>query len=482
MDVPIRVEDDTVLVGATPAAPAGAGLVRLDGADLLLDPTAPDDPPHLRVFDLDDALTAVELLHGTEVAAAAERVADGGPPEAVPVDALPEGGIVAVARELALLHWLELHSPDLLPTGLLDLGVGTAAAVLDDLLADSERADAADRLRRRAGLVVELSGWLRDAPSPPPSGLGALVDAAVTATAAVLPFDSPLHDALTHETELARAVHALGGVRPDWNLLTGMPGVGNRLVAGAVHAGRGDGDVVERRIASVDWLQVPRGVLDTAEGTVTWSLSDGATPTVTVAVRALPGGEPAAGLAFRLYGTALPLPIAAGGLRLAPGGTEYVGSATLHGPPVGALTLDVHDPAAARPPRLGEDRATAEGVRWAARAVTALRLAGPSGAADAAARGAVTQAARLFRRVAAGHPRPAQQELAARRQARCYALLRAILARTGDRELARFDARWGTPRGPVQEVDVVPPSLTGPGWAALPAENALGSAHEWRPS
>ena len=275
-------------------------------------------------------------------------------------------------------------------------------------------------------------------------------------------------------------MHALGGVRPDWTLLTALPGIGDRLVAGAAHAGRGDGDDAERQVASVDWLQVPRGVLDTAEGTVTWSLSDGATPRVTVAVRALPDGAPATGLAFRLYGTALPLPIAAGSLQLAPGGTEYVGSAVLHGPPVGALTLDVHDPATARPPRLGDDRDTAEGMRWAARAVTALRLAGPSGAADAAARGAVTQAARVFRRVAAGHPRPAQQELAARRQARCYALLRAILGRTGDRELARLDARWGTPREPVQEVDVVPPSLAGPGWEALPVENALGAAPEWR--
>ena len=480
MDVPVRVEDDIVLVGASPAAPAGAGLVRLDGADLLLDSTAPDEPPHLRVFDLDDALTAVELLHGPAVAAAAERVADGGPAEAVPVDTVAEGGVAAVVRELALLHWLERHSPDLLPAGLLDLGVGTAAAVLDDLLADGERADAADRLRRRAGLVVELSGLLRDAPSPPPAGLGALVDAAVTATAAVLPHDSPLHDALTHETELARAVHALGGVRPDWTVLTSMPGVGDRLVAGAVHAGRGDDDDEdERRVASVDWLQVPRGVLDTAEGTVNWSLSDGA---VTVAVRALPGGAPATGLAFRLYGGALMLPIAAGGLRLAPGGTEYVGSAVLHGPPVGALTLDVHDPVSARPPRLGEDRATAEGLRWAARAVTALRLAGPSGAADPAARGAVTQAARLFRRVAAGHPRAAQQELAARRQARCYALLRAVLGRTGDRELPRLDARWGTARPPIEEVDVTPPSLTGAGWTALPVENALGSAPQWRQS
>src|SRR5690349_1854368 len=255
MDILVRVEDDTVLVGASPAAPAGAGLVRLDGADLILDPTAPDDPLHLRVSDLDDAGAAVELLHGPEVAAAAERVADGGPVEVVTVEAGPEGGVAEVARELALLHWLELHSPDLLSAGLLDLSIGTAAAVLDDLLADSERDTAAHRLRRRAGLVVELSGLLRDASSPPPAGLGALVDAAVTATAAVLPYDDPLHDALTHETELARAVHALGGTRPDWTLLTALPGIGDRLVAGAVHAGRGDDDREQR--TSVDWLQVP---------------------------------------------------------------------------------------------------------------------------------------------------------------------------------------------------------------------------------
>ena len=57
-----------------------------------------------------------------------------------------------------------------------------------------------------------------------------------------------------------------------------------------------------------------------------------------------------------------------------------------------------------------------------------------------------------------------------------------VLGRTGDRELARLDARWGVARDPVQEVDVVPPSLTGPGWVALPVENALGAAPEWRPS
>jgi hypothetical protein len=480
MDIPIRLDDDgTLLIGTPPAAPAGAGHVLLRGAEVFLDPTAPDDPPYVVVHHLDDAATALELLHGAEVAAAAGRVADGAPEESPTV----EPGLAAAAiRELTVVRWLETHSPDLLPAGLLDLGFGTAAAGLDDLLAQVEEEDATRRLVHRAGLVVDLARRLRDGDTPAPAGLAALVDAALPAVSAVLPFDSPHLDDLTHEEQLARALRALGdGTRLNWSQLASLPGIGDRTVEAATSGGFRS-VTVEERLASVDWHQVPRGLLDTAEETVTWSVSPGAPPLVTVSVRAVAGAPPFDGLAFRLYGSGVPLPIAVGRLSLAPGGDAFTGTAPLVGAATDPMTLDVHDTRGGNRPRLGMDRTTAQGVRWAARAVTALRLGGPSGDADRAARAAVQQAARLFRQVGARHPDSHQQELARRRRVRSFALLRAVLLRgpRSDRpEAEQLAESWGTAVDPIRDADVVPPDLSGAGWTAVAAETALGADPRW---
>jgi len=477
MDIPIRLDDDgAVLVGSPPAAPAGSGVVGLRGAEVFVDPTAPD-PPHLVVHDIDEAEHALELLHGPDVAAAAVRVADGaGGEDRVPVET---GPVAAAVRTMALVRWLEAHSPDLLPAGLLDLEFGTAAATVGDLLAEPEEAEGERRLVRHAGLVTQLARRLRDGDPPPPAGLAALIGAAVPAMHAVLPFDSPHLDDLVHEEELARALTALGvgGARLDWTELATLPAIGGRSLAAARHAGA---SVREERVTSVDWYQVPRGLLDTAEDTVSWSLTTGGEPSVAVSVRAAAGARAADRLAFRLYSAGMPLPIAIGRLRLSADGSVFTGTAPVLGPAQDPLTLDVHDALDTRLPQLGMDRTTAQAVRWMARAVTALRLGGPSTTADGTARGAIQEAARLFRRIGAKHPRAAPQELARRRQARCFALLRTVLLRSGeDREAAQLAQRWGSPTGTIHEIDVALPDLAGPGWAALAAENALAADIAW---
>ena len=154
-----------------------------------------------------------------------------------------------------------------------------------------------------------------------------------------------------------------------------------------------------------------------------------------------------------------------------------------HGAAGGALlgrtTLDVHDPHHARAPRLGSDRHTAQAIRWAARAITALRIGGPT--ADQTAQAALQEAARLFMRVRTRHPRREQQQLAERRQARCYAVLRAVQLRRGDdRQASDLARRWGASTAVRGEADVRPPDLTGPGWLPLAAENALAADPGWR--
>ena len=224
MDVPVRVEDDTVLVGASPSAPAGAGLVRLHGADLILDPTAPDDPLHLRVSDLDDAGTAVELLHGPAVAAAVERVADGGPAELVAAEAVADGGIARGGPRAGPAALARAAQP----------GPAARRAARPRHRDDGRRArrpahrQRARRRRRpaaparRPGRRAERPAARRPVPAAGRAGnarrRGGHRDGGRAA------HDSPLHDALTHETELARAVHALGGSRPTGPCSRRCPG------------------------------------------------------------------------------------------------------------------------------------------------------------------------------------------------------------------------------------------------------------------
>ncbi|MCW2502979.1 MAG: hypothetical protein JWO79_1263, partial [Actinomycetia bacterium] len=372
MDVTVRAgRAGTVLVGPRPAAPAGTGVVLVTGAEIYVDPTAPDDLPFALVHDVDEAEAAMHAVYGSAVAATVLEVAESRTNTLAPLADLP-GLAAELVRRIGLVRWLETHSPDELPQGLLDLEFGSASCALDDLLADPEREDAEARLLRRAGLAVRLSRRLRDSGGPPaPSGLAALLVDALPWVHRVVPYSSPDFDDVLHEVELAAALRELApdGAVFDWDALAEAPGVGGRELATSRSrsAGRPRDLEVPRR-ASVDWWQVPRGVLRTAEDTVEWQLTDGATR-VAVTVAATPGA-PAAALAFRLFAGDLPVPIAVGALQLTDDGAAFRGSAPLHGTPAGELTLDVHDPTARRPARLGADRAIAQAVRWAARGIT----------------------------------------------------------------------------------------------------------------
>jgi hypothetical protein len=114
------------------------------------------------------------------------------------------------------------------------------------------------------------------------------------------------------------------------------------------------------------------------------------------------------------------------------------------------------------------------------RAVTALRLAGPAPDVDRTVRGALQQAAVQFRQVGMRHPRADPRNLARRRQARCVAVLRSVLVRSGaEDEAEELAEEWGTATDVVGPLDVTPPDLAGPGWTGLAAEYAVAADEGW---
>lgn len=464
MLIPVRPgPSGTVLVGLRPPAPTGTGMVQLAGADVHVDPTAPDDPPFALVHDPDDGV-ALAALYGDAVADAVGLVAGGGDP--VSVDAV-EGPAAAAVRRLALVSWLERCSPDGLSAALLDAEAGAAAAGLDDLLDACELTAGRDRLLRSAPEVVRLARSIREAIVPPPAGVVTTIAASLRHTLDLLPPGDPLTDDVEHEIASAGAT----GVSPpeggtvDWDALIRSPELGTRVLVDGLRSVLRDG---EARRDSVDWAQIPRGLLGTGEDTVTWRLLDGG-DRVAVSVPALPGLDGGARLAFRLQASTHPLPIAVGALRLGPDLDRFDGTAQVHGTPSGDLVLDVYDPRTARPALTGADRISARAGRWAARAVTALRLAGA--AADDAASDALDEAAIQFDRVAMAHPVRAARDRARRQAARCRAVEDAVRERAGDPY--PFDDEPVLP--PVGPADVRRPDLSGPGWRPSAAEEALGT-------
>ena len=473
MEATVRVgRAGTVTIGRRPAAPAGSGLVLLAGVDVHVDPSAPDDPPFALVHDTAEAEAGLRALYGAEVADAVRGAGGGADQESAPgstsptVEVVP-GRAAGPTRRMGLVRWLEAFSPDDLPGTLLDLEFGAAAGQLDHLLAATDLDEAADRLRRRAATAAALARRLRtEGAGSAPAGLADLLAMALPAAAAVVPLDDPAADDVAHEVELAAALRALGagGILLDWDALAAEPGIAHRepVGTGSRAAPRELLDV--DRTDSVDWWQVPRGLLRTDEDTVTWRLTGGGS-LVRVAVAATTRA-PAAALGFRLYSDAWPVPIAVGALRLSADGRAFEGAAPVHGEPTGLLVLDVHDPTAGRPARLGADRTSARATRWAARGISALRL-GSSGQV------ALDEAAHLFGRVAHEHRRPTDRRRAARRGARCRAVEEAAEARLSGivAEQARSDL------GPD---DRRPPDLSAAGWRPLAAETALGADGRWR--
>ncbi|WP_181777759.1 hypothetical protein [Amycolatopsis pittospori] len=229
----------------TPVVAADGGLVRFVLADLLAgsvssmrieltDPGAAE-PWLTRLVGADDTLTALAEGH-------------------IDVPASPE-----LAR-LALLLWLRRWwpaSPSLgipsLDAALLDLETAVATAAVEDVaegLLDGFEADPAELFD------AAIAADALFAAAPPVAGeVGALC------TRLSFWFDE--------QDDVVRAEVAAGSAARLENASPGQRAYA--LAAGAGHTTSSEGVVAEGR-ASVDWARVPPGVLDAAEGTVTWRI------------------------------------------------------------------------------------------------------------------------------------------------------------------------------------------------------------------
>jgi hypothetical protein len=457
-----------VLIGPPPAGPAGVSVIGIEGGDVHVDPAAPDETLHVVLHEPALAAPAVAALYGPAVAAAVGELGD----DALIAAAEP-GPLDAPLRRLALCRWLATQSPDQLPEPLLDIERGVAGAAAE--LAEDLTEEATQLLIARAGLIARLSRQLREPDMPePPVGLAALLIDAVPAALEVVEVGSATYGELEHEQELAVAVRHLGLPSLTWDDVAALPLLGGRTLAGARHAGD-DAEDVEQR-ASVDWLQVPRGVLATDEDTVRWTRSG---PEVTVSVRAAHGAPDYAGLGFRVYAEGMPLPVARGVLRRSRDGVLFAGSAPLPDSTVAALTVDIYDRTDTRPPRLGVTATVARAQRWATRAVSLVRLGAPDRQSGLVAAAALNEAGSLYGAVVDQHPNAAHRARARRRQARCAGLQRAVLTRIGSmRQADAIGRRWSVD-GPVTELDVAVPDLAGPGWEPTVAEQAVAVDPIW---
>lgn len=433
-----RDSDGTVVCGPELVAPAGRCSVPLRGGTLVVDPMSPQAEVAVRISgDPQDSADTVAALFGEQAADAVTRVADD--PISVPMADSDER--VALSH-LAVLSWLDVTTPLPLDPRLLTVeGLVIEADHLDLLAPDSGS----------EGHLVEwlptLVEWAQRSHEPQ-SALADDAHLASTLSAALhlaLAASEPgpyaaqpdsrrslLADA-AHHAELLEARVRLGlpHLDPDAALAALAP-----LRPKAAVALGGEPSGYLHGVCGVDWTRVPRGSVAPHEEAVSWRLTPMPTPHLSVVVAAgptdascreldtvdQPSPEPPR-LQATVFHPGWPTPLAV--VDLIPRGetAAWLGTTNL-GPSaferiteLGAdgVIVDIHAAGLHRRPRLGVDGSIAAATRWAARGLTAARIAAAyppdqRAALRSGAASAFTMAARLFRASTAARA----QEAAAR--------------------------------------------------------------------
>ena len=386
--IEVRTEPDgAVVIGPAPVGAAGLVFVGLTGCLLVVDPMAPHGPGQLRISD-PSQLSAVEIVYGTEVAAAVSAADDR--PIRLPLVASPERD--ALVR-LGVLRWLGDRCPVALDRPLLLVEEHVLAARLGDLLdEDHTRIDALldwtpavlewARLSRRAG------SEFRETAAVP-----ALLVAALREIEARLAGSDRLED-VRHEAELLQAQETfeLPDVDPD----TAWAVIGELSPQSAPVMGKDDA-LTHRGWGPVDWDRTLPTATSRTEDAVSWRIMPQAGgDLLTVVVKAFPSSPHAellvvpdvlvvqsTELQATLHSSTWPLPLAVVELTMRPENGALMGSRRLDPVVVdkirnsegSALSVEVQVRGFPRPPRTGSDARRASAVRWATRGLCCLRLA-----------------------------------------------------------------------------------------------------------
>ncbi len=275
-----------------------------------------------------------------------------------------------VARDigrLGLLLWLEDCSPLPLPQGLLDAEIASAVRAFPGA---TVAAEVHVRCRAAMPAVLELATELTDGSVQPSAGLA---KAAYLVAGTLLGSGSPDEEQARTLIRLAAAARSAGAaIAAGGDIDTTLLALFESAAAAIDWGGSWTpASAIERRF-SVDWRLVPRGVLDTREGTI--RVGDAEGHGLAVSVSATPGADE-----VPLFARILPAdgadPIAVTPLRLDAPTTSYRGIV-----PVDALSdgdrVDVFSASATVAPLRGSDaQRQAAALRCAARAYGAMRLA-----------------------------------------------------------------------------------------------------------
>lgn len=494
-DLPVvRRESGDIVVGTLPAAPAGVITLPLPGATAYLDPTSPDGWPAVVVSDEREAAEVLDRLYGDEagirIAAASEvgtRLA------AVRTEAT--GRLI----HFGLLRWLR-------STGTLPLDRATLAfesAVARDDVADLVHDEVGDEpdVEDLAPLTVALARSLRQTGDDAAwAGLPGLLDEALAAIRGRMLRDDPMLETVEHEAELRAAMRAYRTGPLDWDRWEGLM-TGARPEA-AAHAGPLEVARGRAGRSTVDWAHVPPGVLDTAEGTITWQILPSADGSLQIRVEVLAHREPAApwglgrlingeaeaaavlvrlrdrdvapGLRFRVYVPGFPLPLATAPLVPTPGGHYWSGSVDVPSRAIGddGILVDVQGAGLRPRPQFGSSGVRAEATRWAARGLSLLRLSLAAGdGLRPGVREPWERARQLYASVADTDSPDAQ--LAVRQGARCTAVLLASLEAAGETRTRHLHAELTDLAEHTRPQDIHVPDLSDPAWTPTVTELGL---------
>lgn len=389
-----------IMVGDEPIAPAGAVTLNVLGAILDFDPSRPDRLPSCLVADPGIAVPVLEQLYGDAVAGEVMNRAFQHDEETVICPVVRQPSLGTLIR-LAEIRWYQRNAAIPLDPSLLLLEEMTLLAELRGIIETDE--DWVGELHRLLGAFMARPQAVRSALEKPE------VRALIIAALDVLAAESPLIGdervtaiAWIHSMEresikpvrLTSTSDWTGQLRPELALAAG----------GSPYQGT----------STVDWHDVPLGLLSRREDNVRWrTVLNNAERAVTASVEGvghmfrLLGEMPAppGGMFFDLTSTGWPMPLATGELALDEDGQQWSGKAAMSVEQAVLLDrlvdegahLDVRVrgsfPEPLRDPRV------AEAERWSARAVCALRLRNAVGGQKllGSAEASLEQAANLWK-------------------------------------------------------------------------------------
>jgi len=498
-----RASDGSIVVGADIVAPAGVAAMPVRGGTLLVDPMNPSERFQLRIpGGGDEDIEAVSALCGDRVAAAIATLGR----EERSVRFTPTEALLKLTH-LAMLNWLDETTPLPLDPRLLTVeGLALEAELVDLVVADK---GVEDRLIEWLPTLVQ---WGRASQVPslflaqvPPFVV--MVRRALSqgrATAESGRYAAQLREQGLRLLEIDVLAQSLGAIEVESSAGT-HPGLGNgaRSELSQLRPSRSATKV--RRapylegVACVDWGRVPRGVVGRGEDCTTWRICSLPAPLVSIVAAVAPADPSCAvldtvdmgerhrreppPLRARVFQSGWATPLAVVDLALRSETAAWLGAAPLR-PQVTQrladlaphqLVVDVVPPGLHPAPSVGVDGSVAAATRWAARGLSAVRVAAayPSGQWAELRAGAVSAfevAGQMFRGSSSGRHQAAAEQ--------CEQAARCVSRGLADGSRAVRSARSGLAGGKdgSTAIDLGPRASVAEAWyaASVSTETASG--------